>query len=1336
MATYPSELLPSRHTVWHASAGGGYNFTPAITALGGTGGGGSISGLGLVDAFAGFGIFGTDIQFDTFRPKTQVTLIFSRTENRINIPHVLTRAEVESVNNAGYIELDLGEYVFDPLAVTDNEDAVGDIWQEILDESNEADELLDDYGQEEEKEDRQFRKLIERSGEIENNRLVNLVRNARGIEYRLDNGGSKATSIFSLPGLGDLNNPNYRDGSSRKITLNIVQTENDDGSPATFLEPGDIIYITYIAIKEHYIRQVVNVSWAFVAQSLPPQCYPIGTTIKAANYRFYEWTINNDDPQGLPILVSGWRAVESFNCPVNVYSLVPPFGNGNLAGFIYGPASGQTQVRYLPLEVTGSELDAYISNRSTLLFSTVLLNEDDVDGAKYSLLPGDEYKKAEWYTSGSVSTHFRYSDIIRHTFYNVHPSNMNKRDVDKFAIERSLASALETDVAAGKKTFVPFYDGIDDISETPPKFLDSSNTKFDPIQPVSSAFFAEMQCGTAGGTVLFPSGGPSPNGDVISFFQMESPIITERFANETRVIVERHFTTGQVDPAIVAIEGAAGAVLANTCIGDPSGHFAYAVHSHEGFLHINEFHNEYLLEGMQSLNYRPDQPVPLTENNLDPDPDDYEQYVGFTGMLGDKYGFQPGKYLSLAKFAPREAFIYKSTAKDKLAKILRIEESSIGDLSYEHEGEKLTIDLGGPGFYGLTEVEYAYTPPSGVHMKDTLLLFKSGSTINGVIDEIDFIKGNQLMRISHYWMQGSTIEINNVPTPDEMDIIRVTVSQLADSYTDDILRNTSSSSEEEAASNLIERLEGRSILLESDVMSIGEDEDSRLYVFFNDKENGISCVASDDFGQSWYFYYGIIEQIADLPCRNPFVVHGFERDKVWIFYQYMGGKIMCKEIDYSLFQTDDANLIEKTYDVVIAAENQSRSAELKLKEGQTLLVELPSKYTDDGVQLRRKTISYVAAGDLNDEEFLKITGRDLEGNTYDPLVNRLRRVDGEDQVVLDYQYPVRIGSSTAFTNKDIEEIYFSAYRKRNGEMKLAFLAPTKPNSDNMLQMRFSTDNGINWYDLWEYVEYGVRRLKYDNERKTQFIDVTSDGTDDSRSATDPQLSNQDAEFGVNIHWSRLKAHKIGDPNEVNLDSDSNMLPVDAPYLFYNPNTDVVMLFYIYEGCLLCKHFSDNIFETAYYNQDVTGGDSDETPMDGLKKYIEREIKAEFVDGELNQIKEEVHYFYNEDTNERLLEGNIVFRYPQTIDTFNSDRRIPVQRVCAYALKNGNIRVFYKNDNGDLKASIWDGRTWIPEDMMRDSDALPAFDFEVPDGETGVYGGFGDDKFAGEAGFKR
>ncbi|PJA41668.1 hypothetical protein CO177_01070, partial [Candidatus Wolfebacteria bacterium CG_4_9_14_3_um_filter_37_9] len=243
-------------------------------------------------------------------------------------------------------------------------------------------------------------------------------------------------------------------------------------------------------------------------------------------------------------------------------------------------------------------------------------------------------------------------------------------------------------------------------------------------------------------------------------------------------------------------------VLANTCIGDPSGHFAYAVHSHEGFLHINEFHNEYLLEGMQSLNYRPDQPVPLTENNLDPDPDDYEQYVGFTGMLGDKYGFQPGKYLSLAKFAPREAFIYKSTAKDKLAKILRIEESSIGDLSYEHEGEKLTIDLGGPGFYGLTEVEYAYTPPSGVHMKDTLLLFKSGSTINGVIDEIDFIKGNQLMRISHYWMQGSTIEINNVPTPDEMDIIRVTVSQLADSYTDDILRNTSSSSEEEAASNL------------------------------------------------------------------------------------------------------------------------------------------------------------------------------------------------------------------------------------------------------------------------------------------------------------------------------------------------------------------------------------------------------------------------------------------------------------------------------------------------------------------------------------------------------
>jgi len=1338
--TYPSELLPSRRTIWHASAGGGYDYPPAGTALGGTGGGGSISGLGIVDAFAGLGIFGTDIQIYTWRPKTQVTVVFARTEYRINIPHVLTRSEVESADpNTGEIELDLGEYIFEAVAAVDPtyKESIDELWQGIQDETNKAegegDVLTDDYGQKEEKEDRNFRKLIEAIRDIpdEQQRLEGIIRNKTGIEYRLDNGGPKSTTIFDLPGLGDLNSPTYRDGSSRKIGVNITASKTDEGRLDVSLAPGTIVYLTYIAIKEHYIRQVVNVSWSFLGQSLPPQCYPLSVKVKAANYRFYEWEVANDDPQGLPIIVGGWRAVESFNMPVNLAALVPPFNDANIAEFGYGPASGLTKMTYLPTDVTDSELNGFIDNRGTFPSYNLIFNEDDVDGAKYLIPADDEYKKSNWYLSGVVSKLNRYTDITRHDFYNVHPKALKKRDVDKFAIERSLAQAVETDVGAGKQSFFPFLDdeSVNDLTTDAINFLDASNTRFEPIQPISSAFFGEMQCGSVGGTVLFPSGGPSPNGDVVTFFQIESPIITEKFAKETRVLVERNFTTGQVDPAVVAIEGAAGEVDALSCIGDPSDHFAYTVHSNEGFLQINNFHNEYIEDGMRVLTYRPDQPNPLTADNLNPVPSEYDRFVGFSGMLGDQYGYKPGRYLSLSQYAPKNAFLYKSTAKDKLARILDVDEGDIGDLIVKHEDGVIDIDLGGPGFYGITEIEYIYKGDSNI---DVLMRLKNGESLSGIVDEIDIVRGNHILRIDHRWMQGSKLEIVEVPE-DNFELIRVTVNQLAESYADDLLRNDTSSTVTDAAGSLTDRLADRSVLIETDIMSIGEDGHSRLFVFFNDKENGISCLESDDFGISWYFHYGIIEQIFGYTALNPFVVHSFYRNKCWVFFQFMGGKIMCKQIDYDLFDTQDANLIEKTEDVLQAAENQAAAkAVLGLGEGGTALVELPSLYTENGQQMRRKTVSHIAAGDLTDAEFLNLTGRD--GESYESQENRLKQADdGSETVVVNYKSPIAIGSSTAFTNKDIEDIYFSAYRKLNGEMKLFFIAPTKPGGDLMLQSRFSGDDGINWYDLWEYIEFGYDRLRFDRDRKTQFINTTAGAGRGSTSGTDPIESGQDAEFGINLHWSRLKKHKIGGEEDLNVESDSEVLPISAPYAFYHNDTDTVFLFYIYEGCLLCKRFADHVFDQAASNRDATGGDVSETPMDGLKKSLEKRLRANFVDGELNSIKEEVHLFYNKETNERLLEGNIIFPYPQTIETFDDNRRVPDQRVCAYALRNGNIRVFYKNDDKELKAALWDGRIWMPEDLMRDASELEAFDFESWDDADGVIGGFGDEKFKGSAG---
>jgi len=89
--------------------------------------------------------------------------------------------------------------------------------------------------------------------------------------------------------------------------------------------------------------------------------------------------------------------------------------------------------------------------------------------------------------------------------------------------------------------------------------------------------------------------------------------------------------------------------------------------------------------------------------------------------------------------------------------------------------------------------------------------------------------------------------------------------------------------------------------------------------------------------------------------------------------------------------------------------------------------------------------------------------------------------------------------------------------------------------------------------------------------------------------------------------------------------------VEAPYLFYLPLTKTAFLFYIYEECLLCKIFSDEIFDK---------------PLESIKKLLEENSRAYFVDGNLgpDTIREEIHRYYNEDTNEIMAEGNIVFRY--------------------------------------------------------------------------------------------
>ena len=77
-------------------------------------------------------------------------------------------------------------------------------------------------------------------------------------------------------------------------------------------------------------------------------------------------------------------------------------------------------------------------------------------------------------------------------------------------------------------------------------------------------------------------------GDVIAFFFIESPTITEQFDKGTRIIVERHYTVGQQLDQFVGIEGTAGSTNALSCIGDPTYKYGFLVHANNSLFSSND----------------------------------------------------------------------------------------------------------------------------------------------------------------------------------------------------------------------------------------------------------------------------------------------------------------------------------------------------------------------------------------------------------------------------------------------------------------------------------------------------------------------------------------------------------------------------------------------------------------------------------------------------------------------------------------------------------------------------------------------------------------------------
>lgn len=1281
VGSYPSDFLPSSRTIWHATAQGGYSFHPPVISPGDS------FGLPLLGFFTSTGSL--SLQFDNFQPSTRVVFSFCRIANRLNVAHVLTEAEINSANlqdptSSGIAEINVGEYVFEAICVTDQQEAIN---QTLTPEE------ITQIENQESTADRLFRKLFEQNIPEGRNRLIGVKVNKQGIEYRLDNGDSKAISALDSTGTGTFVNENssqsYRDGSSKILLIDVkkltdrVQTNDSSNTlQGQRRQPkaGDIIYLSYVAVTQHYIRQSVNVKWSINALSLPPQCFAYPTSIKVASFRFFDWTLVDNT------ILSGWRCVETDNVPVNIMSV---FNSQNriLGEVPIGGSVNNASYQYIPLSTNINQLNNYIANRSLLpVFSyssnqstesCPFLQDKGVNDSRFA------YQNSDWYKRNNFTTFDSCIDVNQKILFNTHPNSMKKRDVDKFGIEYSLAAQIQQDINSGKNPFVPFLDGSDLFTSGSSSYLTNSNFSINPIQPLTkwSLGNLEVECAVGGGIALGFNSGFNGFGDVLGVFGIISPIISERFEKDTKILVEFFATEGEFGPNIIAIEGSSTSFNCVSCIDslDQTNHFVFHF-DEQNFIKFNTFKIGNIEESLINLSYRPDLSI-----------DTNQKYLGYNLLIGDNPSYSNGLSVESSFYLTDTNFKYFTNSIEKLS----IEKNNITDINFinfSKTNTEIKIEVEA-GFYGNLYIEYEYL---GITSNEILIKLNSGEFLVCAIDSIAFNPGNLILDLNFKWQKIDSILItgNNF---EKLNIKFFYITKLKDEIAKDFLFQVNSV-------NNNNKLFSAPVLYKSNVFSVSQDDKGGLFVFFNDDAGGISCANSNDNGISWIVYYGIVEKIDNYNSINPFAVSAKEQNSVLLFYEF-NKKILCKLIPFELFKQQDSFIVERYIDRV-SIDNSTKTERLGL-------------FSDSGRSLRRDVISYVAAGDLSDTAFLNLFGKhpsEPEDSFFEPI--RLETLPGVFVDISKSKNPIRIGSATGLVNQDINDPYFSAYKKDNGQLFLFFMGQTENGYE--LQCNYSVNNGLSWYYYWEYIEFSTNRLKIDQNKRTEFIG--SLGGYDFQ--TDNLPSNQTYYFGLNVHWSRLKTHKT-DPS-LGLESDSQIMSISAPYIYYHPFMAYLFIFYIYKGCLLCKIVNENIFDIG-----IGSRSSNITGLKGfslVKDVIERRTRSHFVDGFLNnsELLEEINFYVNQETKERQVEGNIIYPYVGSLNNFNSDRKIENQRICAYRFSDCNIRVFYKIQ-GKLKSSIWNGSYFACDDFFK-YNATEYSNTISTTNVTDVTGGFGVNKF--------
>jgi len=1380
---YPSNLLPSRKTTWHADIQMGANFPPPSSTF-------TMPGIGglFINPLSPF----NPPEFVHSRPEVHLTVIFAKTSNRFNIPYVVTQDDIDKITeeNNGVVEIDVGDYIFDAIAVTDttfgisstlkeliyeelrreNPDATAEELDALVEEAYAA-ELSDIQSSNDNEADRAFRKLMTLDISPDITRLVGVATNTRGIEYRLDNGTGKSQNILYIGGHRAFESTSYRDGTSTKLLVDLTAILPAPTIPAGEEDPaegslaagerapqvGDTIYLSYLAVTKHYLRQDVNISFSLDAMEIPPICAASAVNFNLTNYRFFNWNVRKSDTSGgvTNVRLGGWRAVESYATRPNTLLLIRNAdGNKELVDLpISGGSTGVRTVEYMPVsDLTDVELDGYIANRA-LMPRTDVLYDETITGSSYHVNIGvtgnspsayreecedDEGEASACPWLDEVFPLRTYEDAIEHVLYNVHAEALHKRDVDKWAFEASLAESVQRNILSGQPTFVPFMD--DKFSDEPTNgantYLASDNCFF---WPVESAIYnkytnAYSVCCVGGSLRLGNWGFQQGSDQIIGVYQFHGNAIEENFQVGTRLWIERNASTagtgGSIGQTLLLVEGKSMGKTVS-CVLDPSNNYCMAIATNDdGYIEFYKFSVGEIRKSMNELSFRPDLPRPSYENATNPRPADFDVQTGYSGMMGAVPGFRPGRVISTSHWLPATDLIYRTTDR-------AIEESELYDpeqftieenISFE-SGDSITINVG-DGYLGRTIVGYRLPPGEATsddpwNSIDVFVLIKSGQQVVGSIDRLRIRRTNMqgTFRIDHAWMRGDTIEIvgENVS---EIEVLYVTSVVLQSTRTKSLLADKASTSNKSADQE--ERLanipEDEGVFFSTTSCSIAENEKSHVYIFFQDEDGGISMACSEDFGTIWSLHYGIVQPLynpsvqsgtdeADSPypeylsaskaydATDPFAIDYHLKKTCYLFFRY-GERIFCKPIKTNLFREEDVFIVQR-YETDLFDRSSSPP------------IEKASLYTDEGLVLRWRHLSYLAAGDSTQTDLLnsmKKRGRVIEAT-------------GEDTPMMLHENPIAISPNTALLNQSVDDGLFSAYVNTKGVLRLFFMGPTEESAggESQLQCHFSTDGGVSWFNLWEYIEYGRNRVRIDSSGETgfdgrAFIDKTADGdsipSDDSLDQTNPQERNQLADFGLNVHWSRLQVHKTEDGDA--LTADSRVIEIDAPYAMYQKASKKVFLFYFYKDCLLCKVFSDDVFDEAAKLQAEkrTNPAASESTLAGMtlvKSVIERGCKSDFVDGDLSgDIRNEIHNYRISEDSEPIV-GNIVITHQFALDTFDSTRAVSTQRICASELPGGNVRVFYNSlDSSNLRAAMWNGSQWQPEDLMRDiTDSGPA-----------------------------